>query len=491
MYRVLIVDDEEPVLDSYSFLIKNTEEFVVVGTARTGYEAHELINKLNPDLVFMDINIPGMDGIQVITEVYRKFPAMVFILSTAYERFDLAQRALPLGVFAYLVKPVSKKAFLDTLNAVKENLSIRPQRSIGLDEEDFKQNFFRKAIWHAMNKEEWSVYRERFSFTSDNGIVCHIDVEQDAEKWFGVFAEKLALKYLCQYDTFLNRGIFLISEDVDRSKFEKQLLLIFKEVFPPTLFYSYGLGQVHKGPEIYLSCNQALEDLRKKQNMADVRLRERLRIIQLRRKIGIADPNEVRQLFKALWEEVFNVYNFVTAKAKMASIFMLLIDDCTGSYSGHTEELPPFNPHEEIMGIENMDVWNFFCERTFEDLLKRFTVRRSDKFPPPLSKAVEFIHENYIESIQLGLVADAACVAPSYLSRLFSEHLNTTFIDYVTELRINHAERLIRESKMSIKEVAYAVGYQDPNYFSKLFRKATGFPPTVYAAEKRGSDSNV
>jgi two-component system response regulator YesN len=84
-------------------------------------------------------------------------------------------------------------------------------------------------------------------------------------------------------------------------------------------------------------------------------------------------------------------------------------------------------------------------------------------------------------------VADAAQVSAAYLSRLFSEHLKTNFVDYLTELRMEKAEKLILEGKMNIKEVAFAVGYQDPNYFSKIFKKTTGMLPTVYAAERRGN----
>jgi len=64
MYRVLIVDDEEPVLDSFSFMLKEyTNDFILAGKARNGYEALKMIHEIQPDVVFMDINIPGMDGL--------------------------------------------------------------------------------------------------------------------------------------------------------------------------------------------------------------------------------------------------------------------------------------------------------------------------------------------------------------------------------------------------------------------------------------------
>jgi two-component system response regulator YesN len=77
----------------------------------------------------MDINIPGLDGLSVIEDVHKKYPRMIFVLSTAYERFDLARRAIPLGIFAYLVKPVSKKLFFETLGNVLAEL--RAQKPLG------------------------------------------------------------------------------------------------------------------------------------------------------------------------------------------------------------------------------------------------------------------------------------------------------------------------------------------------------------------------
>jgi two-component system response regulator YesN len=283
----------------------------------------------------------------------------------------------------------------------------------------------------------------------------------------------------------LNRGLFLISADVSRDVLRGQAESVLKELLLPPVVYFYGLGELCRGPDLYLSCGEALRELQDKRNRTDIQLRERLRIVQLRHKIGIAESGEVKKLFNALWEEVFASCDFDLARAKMAAVFMFLIDDCTGCYSGHSDEGPLFNAVEEIMRIKDLPEWERWAGEAFEKLLLQATLRRSGNFPLPLIKAIEFIHAHYTEGLQLGAAADAAQVSSAYLSRLFSEHLKTTFIDYITDLRIESAEKLIRESRMNMKEVAFAVGYQDPNYFSKIFRKATGLPPTGYAAEQR------
>lgn len=490
MYRVLIVDDEEPVLDGYAFILKTAGgDFSLAGKARSGYEAVQAIHELKPDVVFMDINIPEMDGIQVIAEVHAKYPGMIFILSTAYERFDLAQKAIPLGVFAYLVKPVSKKKILETLDAVRTALQTRRPAEPPESPEYAERRFLNEAVWTVMREDEWERWRELFSFHSDKGIVLLVDFEEDPLKWGAEIATRLSYRHRCLHSLRASRGIFLIPEDADRESLSASVSGIIAKAVPEGIVHAFALGSVHRGPDLYLSCEEALEELRKKERNADLRLRERLRIAQIRRKIGIFDIEEVRALFSSLWEDVFAACAFPVAQAKMAALFVLLLDDFSGCYGGRTEEDPPFDPTEEIMSLKDAAEWSAWGNRAFNKLFRLFESQRSRQFPVPLVKAMDYIGEHFADRLQLSAAAEAAQVSGAYLSRLFSEHLRTTFVDYVTELRVGSAERLIRESRLTMKEIAFAVGYQDPNYFGKIFRKATGLTPTAYAAERRAGEA--
>jgi two-component system response regulator YesN len=483
MYSVLIVDDEEPVLDSFEFMLKSAAGFVLAGKARSGYEALRLIHETEPDLVFMDINIPGLDGLAVIADVHKKFPNMIFVLSTAYERFDLAKRAIPLGVFAYLVKPVSKKTFFSTLDDAREALAKRPAEEE--DGKDSGHSFFKKIIWQEMGEETWESWRERLSLPSDKGVVFILELGRDTETWCGKIAEQISYKYHCRYDVILNRGLFLVSGNADREALRTQLDAVLKDTLPAALACFRGIGELCRGPELYRSCGEALRELEEEKQGTDIQQWERLRIIQLRRKIGAAPPEEVKKLFALLWGELFRTCDFTLAKAKMIPVFMFLMDDCTGCYRDQAEAAPLFAAAEEIMAIPDMRRWEAWAEAAFEKVLLQAVLRRSNAFPVPLAKAIEYVHAHYAEGIQLTAAAGAAQVSPAYLSRLFSEHCKTSFIDYVTELRIENAEKLLRESRMNIKEIAWAVGYQDPNYFSKIFRKFTGLSPTAYAADAK------
>ena len=111
-------------------------------------------------------------------------------------------------------------------------------------------------------------------------------------------------------------------------------------------------------------------------------------------------------------------------------------------------------------------------------LLANIAEQKTDELPPPLQKAISYIHSHYSEPIYLGSVADACSISTGYLSHLFSEQMDTTFVNYLNRYRIDRAEELLKEKKLSIKEVAYRTGYQDPNYFSRIFRKIKNLSPS-------------
>ena len=489
MYNVLIVDDEEPVLDSYEFMLNSFSDgpgmknpFTLAGKARTGYEALRLINELGPDLVFLDINIPGIDGLTVLEDAHKKYPRLVCILSTAYERFDLARRAIPLGVFSYLVKPVSKKTFFSTLESALLQLRSLPPEIPEYSEPAL--TLLRRDIWIAMDEQRWNWYRGKLSLPSDYGLVLLLELEQDQEAWASRIAEQLSYKYHCTFDVMLNRIIFLVSGDLNPDTFRQKTVKQLEEQLA-SVAWSFGLGGLRRGPELHHSCSEALAELTANRQKTDVWSRVSKKIAQLRQKIGLLPQDEARALFASVWEPLFSE-DFNAAKIRMVSLFTLLLDDLYGYWSakhtfsdsnGNFTSVIPFDP-VEIMELPDLSAWKRWSEPYFDRLSLKANLERQGNYPLPLVKALAFIRENYTKGIQLEDVAEVALVNNAYLSRLFKEHLKSSFTDYLTTLRINEAERLLKEGPISVKEAAFATGYQDPNYFSKIFKKTKGLLPT-------------
>jgi len=138
MTKLLIADDEYLVLDSLKMIIlKNMKDIDIVGTASTGREAIEKAVELKPDIIFMDIHMPGIDGIEAIRQIKAVNSSILFVIITAYEFFDYAKDAINLGVSEYILKPIEKSKVIDTLNNLSN--TIKQNRRLLLKEAELRK----------------------------------------------------------------------------------------------------------------------------------------------------------------------------------------------------------------------------------------------------------------------------------------------------------------------------------------------------------------
>ncbi|MCR5719627.1 MAG: AraC family transcriptional regulator, partial [Lachnospiraceae bacterium] len=98
----------------------------------------------------------------------------------------------------------------------------------------------------------------------------------------------------------------------------------------------------------------------------------------------------------------------------------------------------------------------------------------------PVKKAIDYIKDNYSKDLSLDQISRMVDVSPYYFSKLFKKEEGVGFIDYLTNLRIEKAKEMLMDDTKSIRDVCTLVGYQDPNYFSRIFKKMTGTTPTEY-----------
>lgn len=110
MCKIIICDDESTIRNGLKHLIESANpKYKVVGLAANGFEACRCINEIKPEIVLMDINMPGLNGLDVIEEVLSSSPLTKFIIISGHDEFQYAQKALQLKAFDYLLKPIDKK----------------------------------------------------------------------------------------------------------------------------------------------------------------------------------------------------------------------------------------------------------------------------------------------------------------------------------------------------------------------------------------------
>lgn len=506
MYNVMIVDDEEPVLDSFSHMLKTCDlDFQLCGKARSGQEAIAQVQQVHPDVVFMDIGMPGIDGLDTIQELQKQFPEILFIVSTAYERFDIAKRAIPLGVFSYLVKPISKKRFTETLDKAKIYLDERREKlssyvkdlthaaSIQTWEE---RNFLSLITWKKFDEQEWQHYKEVFSLSSDSGQVymLHIEVPREMEdvdtgQLYRACLTKLSYRYQSLSTEYLGKLMVYIPDSGDAARVSQVFRTTIKSLIPDGVGYQLGEGKIHRYDELYVSCSEALQQLSDDEHLTVHLQQEQDMVMHLRKAIAKSSEwEDILQLFDDVSELLLYVNAFSVAKGKLVGLFTLLFDDLNSSLGTLMQGGTAFDFVREIDALQNRDEWHVWAVRTLRFIVDRSSQYRMESRPLPLRKAIAYIDMHFSDQLQLPQVAEHCQVSPAYLSRLFSEHLQSSFVDYLTSVRIQHAQQLLKDSRESVKEIAYLVGYKDPNYFSKIFKKVQGVSPTAYQRYEGGDD---
>lgn len=139
-------------------------------------------------------------------------------------------------------------------------------------------------------------------------------------------------------------------------------------------------------------------------------------------------------------------------------------------------------------------VINYIYKNEFDFLVISDSDRQFSRNQEAVVKAVKFIRKNYHDKdISLKRVASEAALSHYYFSHIFKDELKITFIDYLTKVRMEAAAKLLKNRNLNVNQIAYAVGYQDPNYFSKVFKRMMKTPPLDYRQEllKKGVEKQI
>lgn len=130
MKKLVVIDDEYLVIEGIRVMLKRIgKDYELVGSASDGQTALELIENVHPDVVFVDIRMPGLSGLEVIEHFYKKYPDMIFVLVSAYKEFEYARKGMELGVHSYLDKPVTMDKLKNSLEKIDEEFQERPDNT--------------------------------------------------------------------------------------------------------------------------------------------------------------------------------------------------------------------------------------------------------------------------------------------------------------------------------------------------------------------------
>ena len=252
MYRILIADDEGIMLESLKNIISsNYGNECEIHTAKTGRVVVEEAEKYPPDICFMDIQMPGLSGIQAIREIQKFNRSVVFVIITAYDKFNYAKEAVNLGVMEFLTKPVNKKMILEICAKAMEKVdSTRQKRSDDLRirekletvvpmiesgyinnillQDDFQtyQDNYRELL--DIREEYGYMIVAEFGDSTENGVLTNaVGASVKANKFYSTFREIAQGFFECLVGPIMgNRIVLLVPYRNSRESYEERVEVV-------------------------------------------------------------------------------------------------------------------------------------------------------------------------------------------------------------------------------------------------------------------------
>ena len=533
MHKLLIVDDEALVREAIQEEM-NWEQmgFVCIGACEDGVEALEFIAREQPDVVLTDIGMPFMDGIELTQELSTRYPDIKVILLTGYDNFEYARQAVKMHVTDYILKPITAAEMekimcqlgeqLDKEHTHKrdyEQLKQQLNESMPLLKERFLERMVTSPMMTKQTREGCHYYTIHWSgsWLLEMAIdVDEFDGEQppsssDQELFrFAIFnIAQEVMKPYAGVETFRdreNRVLIILSSD-DQEELRDMADRTAEQIQGAILNYlplkcSIGIGQACMDDNqiglIHRTALAALDYRFVLGNNSILRITdmERYRRPQLlsvviwenelitRLKTGVPQEMEawIDKLFATFREQRFPIDVCILYLQRFGiSLLHTLYEmgrDIDHVFGGAAY---PMDEIKQLATLAEMEQWvRSLCDRVI--ILIRST--REDHSMMQVGKAMAFVRTHYMDpELSLKTVCKHVAISTSYFSTMFKSVTGKTFVEYMIEERMEKAKELLKLTELRSYEIAYGVGYRDPQYFSSAFKKVVGCTPKEFRSK--------
>ena len=519
MMNVFLVDDEIAIRES----LRNTfpwEEkgFQLVGEAPDGEMALPMIRDLNVDILLTDIRMPFMDGMKLCEEIQRTMPWVERIILSGYDDFEYARKAITLGVSEYLLKPVTARELEQVLDRVRGKIeekrrererltALRTRLSSG-------NQFLRDKLLASLYSEEGdpeddqALLRQMRELGVNLTARCYavIDISFSAEG-----EEKAACRSaLISLAEMSSGNIHICGEP----KGARALVLGDNPEDTEERAYSFARSVMHlpelRGVErLLISIGETVTEFGEiRRSMRSARHARHLQGPENTPERKIIGVNEATELKAPLSEtELSPLYERLQYAAEeevsmVLTEYMLKMDpDLALGYlrvaglmaarriilegGGDPQRMLSETEVDEALHTEG-DA-GFRC---LEKVLREAIAFRNRNHPgygnPVIGHARAYLNAHFSDpNLMLQDAAGAVHLSQSHFSTVFAQETGLTFTQYLAALRIGKAKELLEATEMRAAQIAGEVGYNDPHYFSYLFKKTTGMTPGEYRRAHR------
>jgi len=501
---VMVVDDEVQIRDSLVGKIKECTENSIITTAGNGQEAMEKIKIYRPHILFTDIRMPYMNGLDLAKYIREQYPKVVVVIISGYSDFDFAQKAITYGVFNYLLKPVEMQQLRDVIEEIIGKIKISKwgnQRNILISNDQIFMTGRFYGIFH---------------FCFNNLITDYID--QDLLTFYRKTLEKIdwtqvmktleeGVDWMVIDDYYVNQKTLLISslkkeytltemykhiynglkKQVSKLKingcyhthwveqheiwvYTQRLKRLMQHLITPFSAHQYILEKDEQSTykdylyTIYLKINQQLKP-RILEGRYEAAINEAVEIFHymVEEKIGQRQLEKVLLNILQVYEQHHTAYDSMLSEAYQSALFKSL-----NRAQGDKEVEKHF-----------LKCLNYISQQKIDYSVR--TMRQGIGSEVLKQQIIYYVDHNFTTISSVEEVADKFNYNYAYLSRLFKKITGSTLNKYITMKKIHAAQEIIKQNRsINLSEVGQMVGYMDQHYFSRIFKLVTGESPSQF-----------
>lgn len=514
MYKYLIVDDEPLIrMGTRKKLETLSEQITCIGEADNGEHAIQLINISAPDIIILDMEMPVMNGTQLLPYLTEHFPDIQLIVISGYKSFDYIKHAIANNVIDYILKPFTEEqiqqTILQAIERIETSESIHAQ--IRTMEEHRDLAYYEHDIQLLQNLlldypvADTNLHSQELSFLKNSGSFCLLLLYTPAP------AEDLKLKeHLIQLGfseiiLYLPHPVnpclrvFIVSMP-ERASYKPQALYMrfideftdYIETFDTVSYWGVSeivqeLEQLHT---TYSQCCTALGSMPVKQAypscyIYDAEAAETTHEIHWEKtdeflfRLETGDMDKVCELLLGLQDFYSSVADFTLADVKYH--YHQLTENCAVILEQYLNQPSPSGSMHNIVN-------EMFSLTELHSYYTRFFLNLSEMLKPgnvyAMQNTIEqikiYTQRNYHKNITVDFLASLFYMNSSYLSHLFRRQTGQKYVQYLNEIRIKKAKELLLTTDRKLYQIARTVGYDNSKYFFRVFKKLEGITPEQF-----------
>lgn len=496
--KIYFVDDE--ILPIKYFLSLLPEDgYQVVGVQTSPHRAYTEILELQPDIIFIDVSMPVMNGLELSKKLLKKNRLFKIILLTSYAEFEYVQQGLQIGVSAYLLKhQVSAEILQEAIDKYASLASKERENEIYFLRKNMEA-FLRSSVtesgdWDTYGKAEGYVLldiledhplylAERdipfsdLQFSTLEGsrypgdLLCRVVVRMVPGHWVAV---------LCIENTIRMNGMpALLNGAAEQMKVAFQALGI-----SVSILMSHVTTSFYELPMLYHKFHECRRRLFFYGPGAVIQLEKLSKVKPLKEadcsalfapvlaKLENPHGEAVAQVRKILLEQVecSTDYSYLALLRQLWLSANLFLTEY-GRAMPPQSEAPPFRSAGEAI--------DWFCT-VLGDAAEQLARQKERPYSPVVFRAIRYLEKDYGENLSVRMVAEVCDIGEHQLQKLFKKETGMTVVDYLTNLRIEKAKKLLREGTRKMVDIYQAVGFSSSQYFSSVFKKIEGVSPSEF-----------